>query len=70
MSTIFATQNLTVESCEGCVHRRPIIWWSPNFFCVKSYCPTAEFFYNDKCKHFEKLPQPIPPKKFSGFHFI
>lgn len=62
--------NLCVEQCEKCSHRRPIIWWKPNFFCPKVYSPKTKWFVGYECKLYEVLQETIPPKKFSGFHLI
>jgi hypothetical protein len=66
----FLEYRLTVKECEGCAHRRSIIWWKPNFFCIKSYSPKTEFFFTGECEFFEKLPETTSPKKFSGFHLL
>jgi hypothetical protein len=70
MGALLTETHFCVEQCEKCSHRRPIIWWKPNFFCQKIYCPRAQWFSDCKCDLYEEVLEPPPPKKFSGFHLL
>ena len=70
MGHFITRDHFCVDQCKKCSHRQPIIWWKPNFFCLRIYSPKSQWFSDCKCELYDEIPEPIPPKKFSGFHLI